>query len=495
SLTSKSGMRKHLERNKCNMYTEDGEDNEDPEDDSRTLLEPVVVPKTFLSPSVPTKEPSLPKRGYDEAVLTACQCLHASDEEKTKALLILRHFQLKPFTIKDNLGMEQCALTHSTALEKLSVGPSNVSVVAAEPKRRKFSSNVCRNCSPTLAPGLENLMASSPYADVLQARSFQELNDQHCWLLNKDWTFQPNLRYVCARLLAGCILLNTSNGQAVIVNTVEVYGRNRRLDVHRERLIPTKGKAVRTSLPPSTGLRYEDVWPLTVRASDGERLVIGTQSCNFLITSSLRLDGKQPPSLGGSTTLFRLYSESESSATRIFLDEASIKCALALNSDDKAWSVQSQDQVAELRQLRTKFDDSSTFMLCRASGHFARQHACQPYTVFNLATCDRFRSRGKGLAVAIIFNEIAQAVLDKGAAACLKRTVLEDARSQCGGEDGITKAIDNILALFITDTSTVTIIGNTRLNKELEVLADSLTSFLVKANEYSRVFLEQSFVS
>ncbi|KAG0379627.1 hypothetical protein BGX24_012416 [Mortierella sp. AD032] len=492
-LKSKSGVRKHLDNNICD---DDVNRKVDPvEDDLKTSLDPVTVPTALSLSPFPTEEHALPKPCYDETALAACQHLHASTDNKAKALLIIRHLELKPFIIKDHLGEGQCALTNSTALERLSARSSNVTAIAPEPKKRKLATNLCQSCSPTPTNGLENLMASSPYADVLHTRSYLQLNDQHCKLLNRDWTFQPNLRYVCARLLAGCILLNTSNGQAVMANTVEVYGRNRRLDIHREQLIPVKGEAIRTSLPPSTGLRYDDVWPLTITFSDGERLLIGTQSCNILITSSLRLDVKQLPSLGGSTVLFRLSAESASSATQIFLDQASIKRAFELNSDDKAWSVQSQDQMGELRQLRTKFHDASTFMLCRASGHFARHRACQPYTVFNLSTCDRFRAGGKGIAAAIIFNEVAQEVLRRGADGCLKRTMVEEVRRQCGDGGGITKAVDNILGLFETDSGPLPIIGNMLLNKELEDLANEMASLLVKANLYSTKFIEQSFAS
>jgi hypothetical protein len=116
-------------------------------------------------------------------------------------------------------------------------------------------------------------MVCFPYADVLHMRSFLQLNDQYCKPLSMEWTFHLKLRYVCARLLAGCILLNTSNGQVVVANAVQVYGRNRWLDIHREHLIPTNGEAVHTSLPPS-------------------------------------IDVKQLHSLGGSTVLFRLSAES-----------------------------------------------------------------------------------------------------------------------------------------------------------------------------------------
>ncbi|KAI8606217.1 hypothetical protein EDD21DRAFT_410399 [Dissophora ornata] len=221
-------------------------------------------------------------------------------------------------------------------------------MLAPEPKKRKLDNSVCENCSQIQAASLETLMVSSPFAEVLRTRSFRELNDQYCKLLNQEWTFQPNLRHVGARLLAGCILQNTSNGQA--------------------------------------------------------------------------------------------------------------------------------DQFTELRQLRTKLHDASTFMLCRTSGHFARHRSSQPYTVFNLVTYDRFRETGKGVAAAIIFNEITQNVLQKGAAGCLKRAVVEDARRQCGDGGKITKAFGDILALFKADSNSLTVLGDSTLNKAARFIEQSFAS-------------------
>ncbi|KAG0369782.1 hypothetical protein BGZ54_008871 [Gamsiella multidivaricata] len=46
-----------------------------------------------------------------------------------------------------------------------------------------------------------------------------------------------------------------------------------------------------------------------------------------------------------------------------------------------------------------------------------------------------------------------------------------------------------------TDSGSLTTIGNTLLNKKLEDLANEIASLLVKVNEYSTRFIEQSFAS
>ncbi|KAK3815315.1 MAG: hypothetical protein J3Q66DRAFT_264883, partial [Benniella sp.] len=60
------------------------------------------------------------------------------------------------------------------------------------------------------------------------------LTEDICEFLNEDWLMRPSLRFACARMLAGCIMLNTMHGEALLVNTtIEMYGRGREIDVHR----------------------------------------------------------------------------------------------------------------------------------------------------------------------------------------------------------------------------------------------------------------------
>ncbi|KAG0339211.1 hypothetical protein BG004_006919 [Podila humilis] len=54
-------------------------------------------------------------------------------------------------------------------------------------------------------------------------------------------------------------------------------------------ILHKKNVIISISLPPSTRTRYTDPWPMTINAQEGAGLVIGTQSCNALATSSLCL--------------------------------------------------------------------------------------------------------------------------------------------------------------------------------------------------------------
>jgi len=121
-----------------------------------------------------------------------------------------------------------------------------------------------------------------------------ELTQDICALLNKDWQFYPQAKFFSATVLAGSILFNRSNNQAITINTMEMYGRTKNIDSHRESFGKLKAGAQTTSLPPSIKTLYPDVWPTTLQRHDGQKLVIGTQVSNALVTSSIRLDTNPP---------------------------------------------------------------------------------------------------------------------------------------------------------------------------------------------------------
>jgi hypothetical protein len=237
-----------------NADEDSGEDsNEDSEEEADTIIEAVTIPEYATIPSlhdIKSSKPPSPECHYDDAVLQACQQTHESDESKRKTLYILDSLQLSPLVVTDALGMEQNALAHPSVISKLSSG--SISVRPIIPTKRKSDGELCPNCSPLVAPGLEHLLAVSPYTAILLKRKYVEIPSSICDLLNEDWTFRPQLRYACAQILAGCIMLNSNNGKAIIANTVEMYGRTRPLDAHREPFGVKKGVPIPTSLPPST---------------------------------------------------------------------------------------------------------------------------------------------------------------------------------------------------------------------------------------------------
>jgi predicted RNA-binding Zn-ribbon protein involved in translation (DUF1610 family) len=486
SLTTKAGCRKHLKNNVC---TTERDNNQNPPE---LTLPAVTLPQHQAVPPPPGPREQPETRTFDDAVLYSCGELHASAGEKRKTLGIVESLGLEPISIKDALGIEQNALAHAAVVSRLSAGPVELSPVVLR-KRKRDEDETCPNCSPPPAPGLAHLLSCSPYAARLATRSYVELNDDICELLNRDWQFSPQLRYASAAILAGCVIINNRNGQAIMANTVESYGRQKTVDIHREPFVVQKGHPATTSLPPSIKTPYKKVWPVTLPTIEGKRLIIGTKSFDALITSSLRLDKVVEPSIGASTPSFVLSDTSSSLATKIFLDAEHLEIGLKMAKNKDTWSISSCDLLYQLRQVKTKFFDASTFYLCRASSFFADNHPCQPYTIFNLASFDQAHS-GDGVAASNLFHDIACDVLRDGSQAVLKRETVQRLRGRCTNEGNISNEFDGILTLF-GDKSSMPILGNRDLNKILENLAPQLSSYIAKANKSVASFIEKEFVS
>ncbi|CAO3566087.1 unnamed protein product [Mortierella alpina] len=481
---TKTGCRKHILSNIC-------VENEDTTPDSALAI--ISMPDELAIPLPPIPDVVSVSRTHEDAVLYSCQQGLASEAEKKRILCIVQALDLEPFAITDGHGAEQNALAHPSVIKRLSFGQVSINPTLSVPRKRKLDdAEACWRCSPIPSAGLEHLMSVSPYAGSLLTRKYVELNDNICELLNRDWRFSLLLRFACSKILSGCILLNTSNNQAILANTVEVYGRTRMVDAHREPFIVRKGCPVANSLPPSVNTSYKEVWPLTVVAPEGERLVIGTGTFDDLITSSLRLDDKVEASVGGIIPSFLLTGAEQSKATKIFLDQESLDVGLNLAGNKEAWAVSGRDLMSQLRQTKTKFHDPSTYYLCRSSSHFAKNHPCQPYTIFTLASFDQ-AANGDGSAVSHVFDTIASSIVQCGSKAALAKESMMQLRGRCTNHSNAVKEVDGILTLYGPEELSLPILGNQDLNKHLETLAQLLSPYVSKANKSVVSFIEKEF--
>ncbi|KAI9306974.1 hypothetical protein BJ944DRAFT_144408, partial [Cunninghamella echinulata] len=317
------------------------------------------------------------------------------------------------------------------------------------------------------------------YRDVLLERNYTELNDNICTLLNDDWILRPQMKYYSAQILAGAILVNENNGQAVVINTIEVYGRKNTVDIHREGFGTEKGFSISSSLPPSK-TRYPNIWPTTITNNDGAKLVIGTKTFNALITSSLRIDTKMEPSIGAKTLSFVLNNDQLSLATRIFLDKNSIEMAIKLALSETTTCINSYHLFYQLRQLRTHFHHASTYYLCRASSSITSDHISQPYTVFTLADFDCGKD-SQGKIASELFQLIALQVF-KFNRPTLNKKKVEHLTKRCNNGK-IFEEICSILLLFHAEEDELVIMENRQLDTHLRSLADILSSYIVTANK------------
>ncbi|SAM03876.1 hypothetical protein [Absidia glauca] len=231
-----------------------------------------------------------------------------------------------------------------------------------------------------------SIINNGPYSQVLSKRKYVELSDDACRMMNDSWLLLPSLRYACSQLLAGSIITNNNN-EAIIVNSVEIYGRDRIMDEHRERSVNMEGVPVPSSLPPVPS-KYHKTWVTMISEAEGKKLVFGTTSWSALVTSSLRIDMDHPASVGGTTAHFDLDPRENAATTTILLDADSIRMANALALAPHTDRIRHYDLLYQLRQLQTEFQDPSTYTMCHASGPFTDDLQRRPYTVFTLSSFD-----------------------------------------------------------------------------------------------------------
>ncbi|KAF9087427.1 hypothetical protein BGX27_002937 [Mortierella sp. AM989] len=239
---------------------------------------------------------------------------------------------------------------------------------------------------------------------------------------------------------------------------------------------------------------YKGVRPLTlVAVSEGERLVIGTQASDALVTSSVRIDEPDKGSVGALTGTFQLLDAVDTTSTRIYLDKESFDLGMALINDANAWRITNSYMHGQLRQFKTKFDDASTYFLCRASGPLTKAHTYRPYSVHTY--CNYSRAGDGHLASKLSLN-ISTLVLKDGDGAVLSLGTVQECRRGCSNESrNIPSVIDSILSLFRNGASTIPILTNRELNGHLETLALLLSSYISAANKILLTSTMQNLVS
>ncbi|KAF9434720.1 hypothetical protein BGZ76_007554 [Entomortierella beljakovae] len=104
--------------------------------------------------------------------------------------------------------------------------------------------------------------------------------------------------------------------------------------------------------------------------------------------------------------------------------------------------------------------------------------------------------KGNMAAVAVIFNNIAKVVLQHGSNATIRRKIIQKALSDCSGDGEIVKVLKRILESYKDIKSRpkkIPILGNKALNKDLESLAEELSSSIADANKTVVGYIEQNF--
>jgi hypothetical protein len=243
---------------------------------------------------------------------------------------------------------------------------------------------------------------------------------------------------------------------------------------------------VKNSLPPPIATKYKNVWPTTINYNNSEKLVVGTLSCNVLVTSSIRIYRAETPVVGA-TIHMDLSQQFDSLSTSIYLDKKSVELTLNIAKNEKCISLDNCNFLGQLRQVNTFFDDGSTYYLCHCSGPLRQSHTCHPYSVFTLFDFDMGKSHASK-----VFSVIAVEILKKGNEARLNKDVVSESLENCNNES-ISKVLEEALLLFNIDESSIPVLKNSALNKHLQKLAILLHPYLATANKSIQSAIAQTF--
>ncbi|KAG0195914.1 hypothetical protein BGX28_000388 [Mortierella sp. GBA30] len=483
SCATKSGIRKHyLERN------------------TKACLEIVLrsKDKKSLEPtfeSLPVRPPST-WRSYTEAVISASGETTSGELNQLKTLYFSEQLGKCPIGISVD-GTELNAMVNRDVFTALPDKPFlaivNKSAVHSDIKPR-WEIQQCLNCNPPPVPVIGDLIDNTVYSSVIGTRTFKELTPGTCRRLNLNWLRYPQARQIACHTLSGAILYNIKNGNMLLINEVEAYGRSKMVDCHREQVGLIKDVPMATSMPSTLGAdHYRGIHPVTLPKKDCKRLVIGTFTCDVLVTSCVRLDVVNSASISvGADTLNFEILEQDSRHIRIFVDSERVKAARKMVNQSLE-EVNNNMGVEHLRQLRTKFDQLDTYDLSRCSGPLTASPLYQPYTLFTVANFGT--GQGAAFAGAYIFNKIGQAVIIRGEKATLFETDVKGCIKMCQSSQEFQIPFKTIHDLFLDDKKDIKILGNVALNKQLELLAQSLSRRISEANKKVTVEIQNLFAT
>lgn len=223
---------------------------------------------------------------------------------------------------------------------------------------------------------------------------------------------------------------------------------------------------------------------------NAKKLVLGTKIMNILFTSSIRLDNNECPIIGASSSNGFIPSRD----TRIFVDKHKLQDIKSLiqrrvpfNEIELPHQHQLYpfDEYSQLRQVRSKFDRPSIYLCYRFSSKYTNDIRSRPLTIWTLADRSRNQDRdSSGVAASKLFRHIASQVWKKGAEASLDQNTVAFLRTQCTKQQGeIDQTFAYIEKLYIEDNSSIKILGNKDMNRQLKKLASLLSPEIAIGNK------------
>lgn len=139
------------------------------------------------------------------------------------------------------------------------------------------------------------------------------------------------------------------------------------------------------------------------------------------------------------------------------------------------------DEYAQLRQVRSKFHRTTTYLLSRSCSIFTNDLCSRSITIWTLADHNTGAKDSDPKIASNLFRTVAASVWEKGEDAILTQNYVKEQQKKCKINGRIWKIMDEILGLF-NGHLTIDIIGNEQLNWPLTNLANELSPSLITAN-------------
>ncbi|KAL0098233.1 hypothetical protein J3Q64DRAFT_1818359 [Phycomyces blakesleeanus] len=433
---------------------------------SPTLKLPKVCSKDEIKTAIDTlKENDILTN--DLATIAAMSAMGSDTIDQQRLLLMTEMMNAHPIALTSTDKRQYYLLGSSSTIKELASSQPSVNFIIPLLQQNTITENVIGKKNL-----LDYIISNSPLSRLLKNEIYWEINQETLEMANHDWRTNPQSRYGVSQLFAGCILLDGTN--ALLVNCIETYGRKKDVDPHAERY--SKGEQY-NSLPACDDI-YESVCTRSIYNDESNKLIIGTFSCNMLITSSCTIEENPKISVGPSTNSFQ-----PSKQTRIYLHEKSIKKARLLLKEDKCDRLYTYDLLEQVKQIRSKFYRTETYSRCRCSSEYTKGHIYQPYTVFTLFFYDSNQTEDSAAKRASeIFNRIATEVhtsTKHDRRPVLNKNTLE----WFIGKSGDIADIVNCIARLFETSDEIEIIGNMKLDEQLKLLAKLCSTPIKTAND------------
>jgi hypothetical protein len=415
---------------------------------------------------------------YEDGVVEACSLHHESQNYRKLINSVFQTHNMEPFEIYIDKSQTFAMANSDSVSNLMSANFSQVKFIPCHSAIRKQDKDDKRvNFIDINDNGkIQRALVRSPFYNSVKHFEFKVPNEDVIQLLNGDWRINPCYRFASSKILTGCLLVEDS--KLLYVNCVEPYSKLPTLDAHFERF------SMEPFPPPNVNL-----WVKKVTTDNAHKLLICSHVADFLVVSSMRLDQDLGCELGPTTN-----NLNPTANCRILIAAESIMEALRILEKNLQQCQQQGDILAQLRQVRSKFDAPSTYLPCRSFSSLTNNVTTRPYTIWTLADCDDNLARTNDIKLASqTLQIVATAVLSREDH-CLKKSDFANIQRACKSKNALTTTtvIQKILDMF-RDKETMNVLFNRELDRQLRDLSNVASSALSKANQGTKRFVEAVF--